>query len=189
MSKESYIRGFCKVAEEHGVDPVQLAKFAEDTGDAGIGSYYANSWESSLTDGGKRGIPNDSNSYVGKLLARYNKEPTGAAHIPLISPLRSKYELVTPRSIESGREASAAWGAARFFPFKSAPWKRIEQNLTNAGKENLKSYLETGEPVDRSEPDLRGIESLKLTPEQLELLKKLQNTMVRKGTATPKNIA
>lgn len=28
MSKESYARGFCKVAEEHGIDPVQLAKFA-----------------------------------------------------------------------------------------------------------------------------------------------------------------
>ena len=28
MSKESYVRGFCKAAEEHGVDPVQLAKFA-----------------------------------------------------------------------------------------------------------------------------------------------------------------
>ena len=28
MSKESYIRGFCKAAEAHGVDPVRLAKFA-----------------------------------------------------------------------------------------------------------------------------------------------------------------
>jgi len=30
MSKESYIRGFCKVAEAHGIDPVQLAKFAAE---------------------------------------------------------------------------------------------------------------------------------------------------------------
>ena len=28
MSKESYIRGFCKAAESHGVNPVQLAKYA-----------------------------------------------------------------------------------------------------------------------------------------------------------------
>lgn len=28
MSKESYIRGFCKVAEEHGFDPVKLAQFS-----------------------------------------------------------------------------------------------------------------------------------------------------------------
>ena len=28
MSKESYIRGFCKAAEAHGVDPQALAKFA-----------------------------------------------------------------------------------------------------------------------------------------------------------------
>jgi hypothetical protein len=29
MSKESYIRGFCKVAEAAGVDPKALARFAE----------------------------------------------------------------------------------------------------------------------------------------------------------------
>ena len=29
MSKESYARGFCKAAEEHGVDPVELAKYAQ----------------------------------------------------------------------------------------------------------------------------------------------------------------
>ena len=28
MSKESYIRGFCKAAEAHGIDPQALAKFA-----------------------------------------------------------------------------------------------------------------------------------------------------------------
>lgn len=31
MSKESYARGFCKVAEAAGVDPVALAKFANET--------------------------------------------------------------------------------------------------------------------------------------------------------------
>lgn len=29
MSKESFARGFCKVAEAHGVDPQALAKFAQ----------------------------------------------------------------------------------------------------------------------------------------------------------------
>lgn len=29
MSKESYARGFCKAAEAHGVDPTQLAKYAQ----------------------------------------------------------------------------------------------------------------------------------------------------------------
>ena len=32
MSKESYVRGFVKVATEHGVDPVQLIKFALSDG-------------------------------------------------------------------------------------------------------------------------------------------------------------
>ena len=30
MSKESFVRGFCKTAEAHGIDPVQLAKYAAD---------------------------------------------------------------------------------------------------------------------------------------------------------------
>ena len=30
MSKESYVRGFCKVAEAYGVNPVELAKYAAD---------------------------------------------------------------------------------------------------------------------------------------------------------------
>ena len=30
MSKESYIRGFCKAAEAHGVDPQSLAKYAAE---------------------------------------------------------------------------------------------------------------------------------------------------------------
>ena len=29
MSRESYIRGFCKAAEAAGVDPVELAKYAQ----------------------------------------------------------------------------------------------------------------------------------------------------------------
>lgn len=31
MSKESYVRGFCKAAETVGIDPVELAKFAAET--------------------------------------------------------------------------------------------------------------------------------------------------------------
>ena len=34
MSKESYIRGFCKAAEAAGVDPGALAKYAADTSGA-----------------------------------------------------------------------------------------------------------------------------------------------------------
>ena len=58
MGKESYVRGFCKVAEAHGVDPVALAKYAQQVSaptsapparvkaapesDAGIGSLADN---------------------------------------------------------------------------------------------------------------------------------------------------
>lgn len=40
MSKESYARGFCKVAQAHGIDPVVLAKYASlgDVVNAGLSS-------------------------------------------------------------------------------------------------------------------------------------------------------
>lgn len=48
MSKESYIRGFCKVAEAHGVDAVQLAKYAQQ--------YKTEGWAPEFL-GHKNGIP------------------------------------------------------------------------------------------------------------------------------------
>lgn len=42
MSKESYARGFCKAAAEHGVDPVALAKFAETYGPIEHPKYLGN---------------------------------------------------------------------------------------------------------------------------------------------------
>ena len=42
MSKESYVRGFCKAAEAAGVDPVALAKFAETYGPIEHPEYLGN---------------------------------------------------------------------------------------------------------------------------------------------------
>ena len=46
MSKESYIKGFCKVAEAHGIDPAQLARCIAETdtpmGKAAQASAYVN---------------------------------------------------------------------------------------------------------------------------------------------------
>lgn len=41
MSKESYMRGFCKAAEEHGVDPVSLIKYSQ-SGPVGVGPLKGN---------------------------------------------------------------------------------------------------------------------------------------------------
>lgn len=50
MSKESYIRGFCKAAEAAGVDPVALAKFAQEYKTDGYAPEV-------ISEVGQKGIP------------------------------------------------------------------------------------------------------------------------------------
>ena len=49
MSKESYIRGFCKAAEAAGVDPNALAKFAAETKNEQP-KYKTDGWAPHLTE-------------------------------------------------------------------------------------------------------------------------------------------
>jgi hypothetical protein len=51
MSKESYARGFCKAAAAHGIDPVQLAKFA------------SNAWVGNEQDERKGGLEGNVDAY------------------------------------------------------------------------------------------------------------------------------
>ena len=53
MSKESYARGFCKAAHTAGVDPVALAKYAQE-GVGGVGPTRVNAVDHALM-----GIKND----------------------------------------------------------------------------------------------------------------------------------
>lgn len=187
MSKESYARGFCKAAAAAGVDPVALAKYAGEivsNTDAGIGSYRENSSDSNYSE--KREVPYNARSYIGRLLARHPGFYKDVA-IPRLGS--SSMVPISPKSLESSRAWQADSNARSFYPKGSAPYRRILDNLINAGKENHKSYLETGDTKERTEPDLKGIEKLKLTPEQKKLLIQMQNTMVRNGAPRQMNIA
>lgn len=176
MSKESYMRGFCKVAEANGVDPQALAKYAQDTA-AGIGSYIANEG---------RGTPS---SYVGKLSARArrkNVEPPAVGRI--FGPYKPR-DLVTQPDLLMSRNIQASGNASRLAEEMSDPWLKIWRNLMNAGKENQSTYKQTGVPRLRNEPDMTGIEDMKFTEEQLKQLKDMQNTMARKGVPRTGSIA
>lgn len=195
MSKESYARGFCKAAEAAGVDPVALAKFAGEAGpetDAGIGSREDNSSEIDYSKG--KVVPWDRTSYIGKLLARHpgTGKGVGIPYVPHSAegwPEAQRRALVSLGDLENGRRDQAGYNAQNFFPRKSALYKRIVDNLINAGKENYKSYIETGDPKERTEPNLQGIEKIKLTPEQKKMLLQMQNTMARNGAPRQMNIA
>lgn len=165
MSKESYARGFVKAAAAAGVDPTALAKFAQvlKDNDVGIGSYKVNN-------------NHDNGSYVGKLVSR---DPKPYAVVPYIGSGREDPEKpVSPVYLAFARNFQAADNASRFYPEGSSPWLKLHKNLINAGRQNLSSYKETGEPKLRKVPDMTGIEKLKLTPEQMKWLLKMQNTMV-----------
>ena len=214
MSKESYIRGFCKAAEAAGVDPVQLAKYASDgvihgegAQNAGVGSYYDNSWDwaedaskdpASVDRGKLHAIPLNSKSYIGRLLRRHPGHTKGES-APVVYPTsfsdgalandQNPSAPVTLNDLEFYRKLQAGANAMRLAPHGSVPYKRIVDNLINAGKENYQSYLETRDTKERAEPDLKGIEKIKLTPEEKKQLLQMQNTMARNGAPRRTNIA
>jgi hypothetical protein len=193
MSKESYARGFCKAAEAAEVDPVALAKYAAEVAkdtDAGIGYRMDNGSE--LKSG--RYVPTNPTSYIGRLNARHPGDGKGIEHpyIPhsaVYSPISEKSRRVSRTDLVGARYWQSHLNASRFFPKESVPYKRIKDNLSRAGEENYKSYLETGDTKERTEPNLQGIENLKLTPEQKNLLLQMQNTMASRGVPRTGNIA
>lgn len=190
---ELFAMGFCKAAEEHGVDPVQLAKYAADTklvfnpvtgryaypnSSAGIGSHSDNgNW-------GQIFWP-ISGSYAEALTRNVQ-----SMHQPEFVRSRAEGRLsdafkgegdVTLSDLLSARRRQAVRHAGEFYPEGSVPWKKVVDNLIRAGAENYKAYLRTGDVPKRKEPDLKGVEQLHLDK---DLLKEIQNTMVRNGKPT-----
>lgn len=113
MSRESYIRGFCKVAEAHGVDPVQLAKYAA-TNDVGAvsGPKYKtdgyvpplddNATPAPFSDSSYRGdwidIPYLYNTTVGRKSPPWRMLlEAGGHHYPEVSPDHELHADLDPR--------------------------------------------------------------------------------------------
>lgn len=175
MSRESYARGFCKAAEAAGVDPMALAKYAADIS-ANVGTFAAN--------GGATGTPM-STSYVGRLdqHAPASQRRKANAVLPNLMMSRGGNEnsVVMDSDIIRNRKAQAQLNADRLYPRGTNANRAIVSNLEDAGRKNFTRYQLTGDTIERSAPNMQNVEGYKFTPEQLEQLRVMQNSMVSNG--------
>ena len=96
MSKESYIRGFCKAAEAHGVDPQGLAKLAYSTpASEALSSYVPNITQELILPGSS--FVTSNIGYIAGLLAdQDNKQKgNGLNFVPGVSGYRTGNRLKT----------------------------------------------------------------------------------------------
>lgn len=196
MSKESYARGFCKVAEAHGIDPVALSKFASGTDvkkdpieRAGIGTGFDNRVHETIYGDF---FPGNKDSYVGRLLGNtVPKEDDYIARKGLIGAVgRLPLHVVGAAELSDVRRRQANEYAEKLHPFGSREEiDAIAKNLINAGKENWKSYLKDFKVPNRTAPNQDGLKNVWLDLEKLRKLRSMQNSMVRKSAPRQMNIA
>ena len=180
----------------------ELRKLGEDNPDAGIGSLEDNTawhpvsdWVNESPHWGGHKVPSymdllfrnagsNSDARFGAVRSfpMYNKGDNSiraGGYGPL---LEGDADISAPMSVgdlKAVRAMQADNNARQFYPQGSVPYKRIYDNLIQAGQENLEDYLTTGEVTPRGEADLDGIEKLKLTPKQLDTLKRMQDSMAQ----------
>lgn len=180
------------------IEALKKIAYDEDNDSAGVGTWDENSvgfapmagnegWVSPQIDANTKA--NDPNSYVAKLLANSKKGPDGG------KLARKALDGVAPRIYqgeESGgsdqiqnpelaqlREQQAARGAALIGGGKQVQ-EAVKNNLIRAGERNQKAFNQT-RTVPYQKLDETSLGGLNLSKEKLELLRSLQNTMVRRG--------
>lgn len=203
MSKESYARGFCKAAAAAGVDPVALAKYAQaSTGEpvrsdrsAGIGTLGQNEAKGSNAYipqlwsmiGKPRRVEN-SKLTPGDLAfpASLSKPFAPSYRYPGIGPVQiKKFDDLTESDLSEIRKRQEDWLRQISPVAPGAPTETLLNSLRKYIRpENIESYRKTGVIPERNEMDTRGLEDLKLTPEQKEMIRIIQNSSARKGTAS-----
>ena len=87
----------------------------------------------------------------------------------------SQPELVAHRQMQANENAGS------LFNINTPEYEALRRNLVQAGADNQADFKTTGEVLPREEADLRGLDGIKLTPEQLEQLKHMQDTMASNG--------
>lgn len=190
----------------------ELRKLAEDNPDAGIGSLADNTdWRSSgsvwneAPDWGSNLAPSymdllyrnagqdfDARYGAARAFPMYNKGDETIRAGGYGALLGGAGGLNAPMSVgdlKAVRAMQAANNARRFYTKDSVPYKRLYDNLIQAGQENLEDYLTTGKVTPRDKANLEGIEKLKLTPEQLDKLKKMQDSMAQNSKAKSTTVA
>ena len=157
-----------------------MKKMAED---AGIGSYEDNGV------GGKEPHPG---SYIAALRKNTSKSmlekgnwkkpgvfPTSYVGEDGTDVVESKKDPVSTEGIDWARDAQARDYAKFFFPEGTAGFEKIYKNLINAGKSNLKHWLNDNKLPERFVPQTGFFETLPIEDEKdLNLLTDMQNSMV-----------
>ena len=96
MSKESYIRGFCKAAEAHGVDPKGLAKLAYSTPVSEALSSFVPNLAQELILPGSSAVTSNIGYIAGLLADQDNKQKgNGLNFIPGVSRYREGNRIKT----------------------------------------------------------------------------------------------
>ena len=189
MSRESYIRGFCKVAVAHGVDPVQLAKFAANDS-ANIGTQEDNgltrTWVQYGSDKKKYSDlkAENSDSYAAQLARGANNSPYHHAGTGLLNAFKDMPSGdITKETLEKARESQAkSYADTLVDPGAGEKIKNaVINNLIRSGKKNYSDYLKEWKVTPREAPDLKGLEGVPISLEYLRLLRTMQNSMVRNG--------
>lgn len=184
------------------IEALKKIAYDEDNDSAGVGTWAENSvgfapragnegWVSSQIDENTKA--QDPKSYVSALLANSKKGPDGG------KIARNVLDGVAPRIYqgeESGSDAQiqnpelaelraqqAARGAAILGGGKKMQ-DAIRNNLIRAGERNQKAFNQT-QTVPYQKLDETSLGGLKLSKEKLELLRSLQNSMVRNGGNAP----
>ena len=194
MNDNFFIMGFCKAAEEHGVDPADLAKYAEES--AGIGSAFDNRAE--IDRNGDFAV-GDKDSYIANLARNTEKkeishearkglaETAGYLNDTFGGGVLSAENLAKARRYQAN---DYAYRLAPVGTYSSEDRKAIIQNLMDSGKENWKNYLESWSVPKRTAPNQEGLKNVPLRLEQLKKLREMQNSMVRnRGTSSVANVA
>jgi len=178
-----YEQGFLTKCAEYGVDrntASMLLKYAEGEAaqksadpdaSAGIGTFGVNDARMAMPEG----------SYTAAL-ERNLPEKGWTPYVPGVDHrFGMPGEIVSQRALDKSRGNAANLGAQALFPAGSDPHAKVRESLIRAGQQNQDAYRSTGSVPARKAPDLTGLEGFELSPEQLEQLRIMQNTMARSG--------
>ena len=126
MSKESYARGFCKAAQAAGVDPVALAKYAQD-----IDTHYG-------ATGGKapEGVPGADS---GQIPVYYGRDGD-------VGKVSYVGELANAKDIASGPVADASMNVPWFKNWYDAHTNALAHITRGMGDVNNKHYFDELSP-------------------------------------------
>lgn len=88
---------------------------------------------------------------------------------------------ISQPELAAHRQLQADENAGSLFNINTPEYEALRRNLVQAGADNQADFKTTGEVLPREKADMRGLQGIRFTPEQLEQLKHMQDTMASNG--------